>query len=118
MSYEHGPLIQRAKLDFNSNAAAGNELVAAVEGHHIRVLQTKIMAARDVGLSFYSAPADTGTEIDAVSPIAERLGFLLPAPPDPKLFWFQTEKGEALTGLLDGAVACTGPLIYYTSEED
>ncbi len=118
MSNKYGATIKRAKLSFASAAAAGNELVAAVPGHRIRVLATRIMAAGDVGLSFYSGPADTGTEIDAVSPIGERAGFLLPAPPVPEMFWFETEKGEALVALLDGAVACTGPLLYYTTDED
>jgi len=119
MSYERRrPIIKRATLDFNSAAAAGNTLVAPVAGHRICVLGMRLMAAADVSLSLYSGPADTGTEIDPPSPLPERGGYVLPITPEPYAPWLRTEKGQALTALLDGAVRCTGIVVYYETQSD
>ena len=119
MTYERKrPVIKRAKLDFNSADAAGNTLVTAVADHRIRVLGLRVMAAGDVSISLYSGPADTGTELDPPAPLAERGGYILPVTPEPDAFWLETEKGEALTALLSGAVRCTGILLYYETTED
>ena len=117
MSYKERNLtIKRATLDFNSADAAGNTLVSAVASHRICVLGLRLMAAADVSLSLYSGAADTGTEIDPPAPLPERGGYVLPITPEPEVPWVQTEKGEALTGLLSGAIRCTGILLYYESE--
>jgi len=119
MSYERTrPTIKRKTFDINSADATGNVLVTATEGHRIRVLGMRIMATGDVAVSLYSGPADTGTLIDPPTPLAARGGYVLPSPATPDAFWHQTEKGEALTALLDAAVRCTGIVIYFETTED
>jgi len=117
MSYQtKQALIKRATVNFNSNAAAGNELIAAVAGKKIRVLGLRIMAFGDVNLSLYSGAADTGTEIDPPAPLPERGGYVLPVTPEPEVPWMQTVAGESLVALLSAAVQCTGIITYYESE--
>ena len=113
--YDNNPGVLHAVLDFNSNAAAGNELVAAVASNRVCVLGILAVAAGDVALSLYSDPADTGTEIMGAVPLRERGGLAAPITPDPRAPWCKTEIGESLTGLLGGAVAVTGMLVYYLS---
>ena len=110
------PKIEHAVLDFNSNAAAGNELVAAVADYRICLLGMRTMVPDDVALSLFSNPADSGTEIWGADPLPGRGGALLPISPDPEACWCKTAIGESLVGLLDAAVAVTGGLVYYLSD--
>ena len=104
---------KRVKIDANSAAAAGNELVAAVSGKKICVLGICLIAAEAVNVTFYSDAADTGTAISGAMPLSESGGFVLPAPVHSELHWFETVAGESLTMLLNAAVQCSGWLVYY-----
>ena len=105
--------VQRAKIDCDSDAGVGNELVAAVAGKRICVLARCLMAADAVNATFYSGPADAGTAVSGPMPLGANGGFVLDAPADPAMHAMETAEGEALTIGLDAAVQVSGWLLWY-----
>lgn len=101
---------KRAKIDASSGA---NTLVAAVSGKRVCVLAIVAMAADPVSATLYSGPTDTGAPISGPMPLAANGGFVVPAPNDPSLHWFETNAGEPLTLALDVPVQVSGWLVYY-----
>ena len=105
--------IKRAKIDCSSDAAAGNELLAAVAGKRICVLAACFMAATAVNATFYSGPADTGIALTGPMPLGDTGGFVCNPPAAPAMAWLVTEVGESLTLKLDAANQVSGFLVYY-----
>ena len=105
--------VKRAKIDCASDAAAGNELVAAVAGKRICVLAACFMAATAVNATFYSGPADTGIALTGPMPLGDTGGFVCNPPAAPAMAWLATEAGESLTLKLDAANQVSGFLVYY-----
>ena len=103
---------RRAKVDCASDATAGNEIVAAVEGKIIHVLAVVLMAAGGVEATFYSGPADTGEALTGPMPLADSSGFSCGAAAAPALAWLATEVGQSLSLKLSDAVQVSGFLIY------
>ena len=104
---------KRAVVNAASDAASGNEIVAAVTGKSICALAVCLMAADAVNATFYSGPGDTGTAITGPMPLGANGGFVNPAPADSEMHWLQTESGKALTLKLDAAVQVSGWVVYY-----
>ena len=103
---------KRAKVDCASAAAAGNEIVAAVEGKIIHVLAVVLMAGGGVEGTLFSGPADTGKALTGPMPLADSSGFSCGAAAAPALAWLATEVGEALTLKLSDAVQVSGFIVY------
>jgi hypothetical protein len=95
-----------------SASASGNtEVVAAVAGKRIRVLQYRLVCGGDVTVKFRSA----STDITGGMPFATNGGISAGAPvqtPAGLLFEFQTAPGEALNINLSAAIAVGGHLTY------
>ena len=108
--------INRAKIDGASDAAAGNELIAAVPGKRIHVLAACFMAATAVNATFYSGPADTGTALTGPMPLGDTGGFVCNPPAGTGMAWLATEAGEPLTLKLDAANQTSGFLVYFEEE--
>ena len=105
--------VKRAKIDCASDAAAGNELIAAVPGKRIYVLAACFMAATAVNATFYSGPADTGTALTGPMPLGDTGGFVCNPPAAPAMAWLATGVGGPLTLKLDAANQTSGFLVYY-----
>ena len=103
---------KRAKVDCASDAAAGNEIVAAVSGKSIHVLAVVLMAGGGVEGTLFSGPADTGKALTGPMPLADSSGFSCGAAASPELAWLATEVGESLTLTLSDAVQVSGFLVY------
>ncbi len=108
--------VKRAKIDCSSDAAAGNELVAAVAGKRICVLAACFMAATAVNATFYSDPADTGAALTGPMPLGDTGGFVCNPPASSTMAWLVTEAGESLTLKLDAANQASGFLVYYEGD--
>ena len=104
---------KRVKIDCASDAAAGNELVAAVAGKKICVLAACLMAATAVNATFYSGPADTGTALTGPMPLGDTGGFVCSPPAAVGMAWLATEVGQSLTLKLDAANQASGLLVYF-----
>ena len=104
---------KRAKIDCASDAAAGNELVAAVVGKKICVMAACFMAATAVNATFYSGAADTGTALTGPMPLGDTGGFVCSPPAAAGMAWLATEVGQPLTLKLDAANQVSGFLVYF-----
>lgn len=89
-----------------ASGAGDTQLVAAVPGHRIRVMQVGLMAAGSVGVKFVGGADETG-----VYPLAANTGFVLGPVPDDR-WWFQTSVGSALSINLSAGVNVGGVLGY------
>jgi hypothetical protein len=110
-----GVEVKRAAISGNSNAAVGNELVAAVADRKICVLGVSLIAAGAVNATFYSDAANAAgaTALSGAMPLAANGGFVVNPPADPQMHWLETAAGKALTLLLSAGVQVSGFLTYY-----
>lgn len=112
-----GVQAKRVAVNASSDAAAGNTLIVAVPGKRIAVLAACLITAGDVVSTFYSGPADTGTNLTGALPLGTNGGFVINPPADPALAWLMTAPGEALTLRLASAVSVGGWLVYFEVAE-
>ena len=102
---------KRAKID---NATSGdNELVAAVTGKAIRVVDVMLVSTGTVNARFESSAG--GTALSGVINLTAQAGF---APGYNRAGHFQTVAGEALNLELSGAVSVDGWLVYVEVDGD
>lgn len=106
---------KRAVINCNSNAAAGNELIAAVTGKKICVLSMTLVAAGAVTATFYSDAANAAGPIAIRGPmaLAANVGLRESAPATPECHEIETRAGKSLVLLLSAAVQVGGSILYY-----
>jgi len=108
-----GAVAKFAKIDANSDAAAGNEIVAAVVGKKIRVVSMRL-AQGEAGANvatWYSGPADTGTALDGGNEMSLAPGYVERGKYGELLL--ETVAGESLVLLLTAALQVRGRLTYF-----
>lgn len=102
------------KLDFNTNGT--NAIVADAAGY-VRVYGFFLMGAADVNVTIQD---NAGTTLSGPHPIGVKgNGFVLPLALPGAGAWFPlTASGKGLQIVLDGAVRCTGNMIYTQTTDD
>lgn len=88
------------------SSSGDNEVVAAVTGYKIRVVQAFVMAAGAVNAKWKSG---SGTDLTGLGYPAANGGYVLPFSP---AGWFETASGQALNLNLSSAVAVGGVIGY------
>ena len=105
-----GKTILRAAI---SGASSGNNtIVGAVADKKIKVLSVCLVATAAVTVRFESG-AD-GTALTGVMSLDAKSGFVINAPADPNMHWFETGVNTLLNMELGGAVQVSGFMTYYT----
>lgn len=100
-----GREIKFAKIDASSSG--NNEIVAAVSGKQIRVINCMMIASGAVNAKFQSSAG--GTDVTGTLPLTANSGF---TQPESRVGWFETVAGESLNLNLSGAVQVGGCLAY------
>lgn len=85
-----------------ASGAGDTQLVAAVPGHSIRVMQVGVMAAGSVNVKFTGS-----TDLTGAYPLAANTGFVLGPSPEGRA-WFQTASGAPLNINLSAGVNVGG----------